>query len=1511
MGHSLHLLVELVILFVILIAFGIRTSWFQTYLAQETASCLSKQLGKEITIDKVDLIFFDELDIKGVYIQDSKEDTLLYTSQLNATIADWSLNESFVNIENILLADATVKMRIYEGDTVFNFQYLLDYFASDEVDTTESAPFDLTVNTLTLQNVNFLYQDQNAEVLPNGFDYANIDLKQINGDLSNFALIGDSVLIDINHFSFVDRSGLNVREFNTSVLYSPKLISLKDLNINLNQSVLRANHFELAMPNGTSDFDDFLNNVRFNAELRHTTLALSDVAYFVPDLWGMTDKVNIVNLDISGPVNGMKLKNTEIRMLDTTLIKGDFQIPNLDDINNAFIDERIEIVRTSISDIEKLNLLPFLDGEKHIDIPSNLDIANVVTLKNGHFTGVLSDFVVDGDITSGLGNIYSENGLKFTKNETDGLYYYQGTIANGVTKDIIVENLDLGALASNSMLGKTSGYLKIKKGTKGFAPEDIDLNFMGHFSSTTLNGYTYHDIIIKEGRYNDDRFTGVVDVEDDNLALNYDGYIDFKNDLIFNFDIKVDSSFLARMKLFDGDLATNLRTKMNVNISGTSLDNIKGNVTIENFEYFDGEKEFKLGDSLTLAIIRSDSINKIELKSSLVDIDFQGDFNFNHLIPVLKNQVGLLLTNYIDQEEIPKDIEQSFDFSVEFNDINPLLDFFGTQTYLQPNSTVWASYSLEEKKLDFNFKSDSISYQDKAFTGISLSNNLDSTRGSVYYFVSTAKINDSISIRNLYLDSYIKPNKLFTNLGWDGNDNIEPALFAFSTKLNPNKDIVAEFFPSFFYLKGEKWEINPQSTFLWNPELIQISGFDIVNNDQLISFNGKVSKNPSDWLNFRIKDFDLSALNKFLGGDLTLGGQLNIDGGLADVYDNIRFMALTGISDFIINDEEVGDILVDGRWDKVTNSVKLNGNLKRDKKETFTFNGDYYVEKEENSLDIFLSFGYTDISFLNAFADEDLYTEIEGILNGDLHIGGEPSNPIINGDLDVVTANVKVPMFNVAFGLSGQIGFGEGEIIADDLTLYDQEGNTSITMMQIYHYDWTGWNYDITLDMADPNITQTFLVMDTKYHEGDVYYGKAYITGDVNISGYNGMTAINVNAKTEKGTALILPLYGTSELEQDNFIEFYDPNDTTVDVTVATALESMGMTLSMNFEVTNEAEVKIVFDPVFNDEIVANGDGNIEITMDEYGEMEMYGKFTIHDGVYHMNMKNIVAEDFEIVDGSTVVWTQSPYDANIDIKTRFERSVDMSDIMTSSLSTSSRKDQVFGYLNLSNTLMSPVLSFDIQAPKARDEAKKALNQIRGVEDELNKQFFALLMIKKFIPVAGSGDGSGGGNVATDLLNQQINGVLGQIGDNYDLKSQIGTDKVALGFQKSFLDDKLKVTTSVGVMSADEQSGGASSIVGDVNIEYELNDDGTFNVTVFNESNSNAADKDQGNFTQGVGLSYQESFNSRKDFKLWQGFLNVFRKKENKVHLTNGRKGGNGRKVQVQENFDPDQTEERE
>ena len=1491
------LFVEIILVLVIFVAFAIRTSTFQSYLGKQTTQYLSKKIGKKIDIDKIDIIFFDRLELKGIFAEDKNGDTLLFAENIEVNINNLDLEKGYFDIENVKLANATVNLNQQKGDSTLNFQHLIDFFSTDNQDTT-SSEFSIDVREISLENVNFRYDDFNTLPVESGIDYAHLSIRNLNGEFSDFNFKDNLIATNINGLSFKDHSGVIVKNFSSYAEYSPEKISLKQLNIVLENSNVEAAYFELITENGTEDFNDFLNQVKFNSKLTDTKIALTDLAYFVPNLQGMTDEITISNIDVTGAVNGMRIKNADISMLTHTKIQGDFQIPNLEEMNSASLNERITLFQTSVRDIERLNLSPFLKGENNLKIPNNLKGLDVITLRNGHFTGFITDFVVDGAITTGLGNLYTENGLKFKKG-SDGLYHYQGALDKTLAKDVIVENLKLDQITSNSNLGTVNGFVQILPGSKGFSAKDINLLFEGRFESVELNNYTYNNIEIKNGKYNNEKFDGAIDIVDDNLALNYVGYVDFKDELKFNFDVAIDSSFLSRMNLMPGDLATNLKTKLNVNLTGSTLEDIKGDVTIEDLSYFDGENEFCVSD-VALKIKRTDNKDVVIINSSYFDGELEGQFNFSYLYPSLKNQLANLIPNLLDHEELPDDLVEDYRAQLRLKDVNPLLDFFGEGYFVDASTQVELIHSTNTKKTDIQLISDKIGYDGMEFKGINLKNKIDSLEGDLYYEIKLMKLNDSITVDNFGFNSLIKNNKLSTTLGWDANNHLNPALFAFETELKENQDILTHFSPSFFHLKDSEWNIESKSELLWNPDHIEVNNLDIKSSNHLISLNGKVSKNPNDWLNILVKDFDLSELNGFLGGELSLNGILNLDGKVADLYNDMKFVSHTKISDLKVNNELVGNINLDGNWDQLNKAVDINGSLIRNESKKFDFYGQYYVERKKNSLDMKLDFDHMDIGFLNAFSDPELYTDIRGKVDGNLLIKGEPDNPIIIGDLTVEQCRVNVPMFNVDYVINGPLNFAKGEIIADYLELSDELGNMGIGMMQIYHTNYGEWNYDVTLDLDDPNITKTFLAMNTFYKDGAVYYGKAFVTGNINIFGYGGLTEIGVDLKTEKGTDLTLPLYGTSEIEENSFVKFYSA-DTSVKVDNKVEIDRLGMTLNMNFEITEQAKVNIVFDPILNDMIEAKGVGNIEMNMDDYGDIEMFGKYTINEGFYNFNMKNVVTEQFEIMRGSSLIWTQSPYDAKIDIKTRFRRNVDMGDIMTSGIKSNGKKDLVYGYLNLDNTLLNPNLGFDIEAPLAKDEAKNALNQIRAIDDDLNRQFFSLLLLKKFIPVEGAVGSSGTNNVTEDLVNQQINAVLGQIGENYNLNSNIGSGHAELGFSTSFLDDKLKITSSVGIISSEGDDSKGSNLVGDVNIEYELNEDGTFTVNVFNASNDDAANQDQGAFTQGLGLSYQETFNSRKDFKLWQGFLDVFRKKEKKQKE---KRNNNGRKVPIEGDFRP-------
>ena len=652
----------------ILLAFAIRTSWFQTYLGQEATTYLSKDLERVLKIEKIDIVFADRVVLEGVFSEDKFGDTLIYAQEIDVKIDSWSLDSLYLNVANISLINSTVNLKKAKGDSTFNFQHLVDYFKSENTDTT-STEFELDVQKVSLSNVNFTYNDNNHPAIAYGMDYSHIGIKNLRGEISDVNLNGDSISTEINHLSFSDQSGLKLDDFSAELLYSPTLISLNNLDIRLKNSTVKAEHLKLITENGADDFQDFLNQVRFDANLSETSIALTDLALFVPQINGMTDDVQIRNAEIRGPVNGMRINNTDIRLLESTILKGNFQIPDLTDINQAFINENITLFRTSVRDIERLNLSPFLEREQSIQLPDNLLALNVIELRNGHFTGLIENFVVDGDITTGIGNLYSENGLKFKKE--NGIYTYQGQLDNPEAKDVIVEDLNLGLLANNTNLGMVNGYLHLLEGSQGFSTDDMNLLFTGEFNSIELNDYNYKHVVIKEGKYYQERFEGVIDVKDDNLALNYDGYVDFKDELLFDFDLKIDSSYLAKMNLVEGDLSTKLNTKVNVNLTGNSLDNIKGNIDISKLSYYDGVNQLDVSD-LQLKVERGDSIDKVLVSSEYIDCELIGQFDFSYLYPVLKNQLAILIPNLLDQEEVPEDIVQNYILRLNLNDVNPI-----------------------------------------------------------------------------------------------------------------------------------------------------------------------------------------------------------------------------------------------------------------------------------------------------------------------------------------------------------------------------------------------------------------------------------------------------------------------------------------------------------------------------------------------------------------------------------------------------------------------------------------------------------------------------------------------------------------------------------------------------------------------------------------------------------------------------------------------------------------------
>jgi len=368
-------------------------------------------------------------------------------------------------------------------------------------------------------------------------------------------------------------------------------------------------------------------------------------------------------------------------------------------------------------------------------------------------------------------------------------------------------------------------------------------------------------------------------------------------------------------------------------------------------------------------------------------------------------------------------------------------------------------------------------------------------------------------------------------------------------------------------------------------------------------------------------------------------------------------------------------------------------------------------------------------------------------------------------------------------------------------------------------------------------------------------------------------TEITVDATTRKGTEVIFPMYGMSEIDdEDNFVQFVQEGVSTQ--VEKQGIDFTGLFLDLNFHVTPEASMKLIFNEQTGDEITAKGSGELNIKLDQYNQLTMNGPYVIAKGSRYNFALGSIKQTFDIEAGSKIEWTGDPYNADIAITTVTPKRASILELSPEIQDNTLVNQEILCYLKLTESLLAPKITFDLVAPRVTETGKALIDRVKSDPDELNRQFFSLLLVSKFQPL--KGNLSAGGSAALDLLESQINAALGKLSDNYKLNVDYGADEVAgeskveLGVAKGFLDDKLVITGSFGVenRSAATANGAqayTNSMIGDVNIEYKIQDN--FRVKAFNQSNTNSVNENQGPFTQGFGVSYYEEFHKFSDILL--------------------------------------------
>jgi hypothetical protein len=435
----------------------------------------------------------------------------------------------------------------------------------------------------------------------------------------------------------------------------------------------------------------------------------------------------------------------------------------------------------------------------------------------------------------------------------------------------------------------------------------------------------------------------------------------------------------------------------------------------------------------------------------------------------------------------------------------------------------------------------------------------------------------------------------------------------------------------------------------------------------------------------------------------------------------------------------------------------------------------------------------------------------------------------------------------------------------------------------ILHKGLKDWNYNVwgTMDRM--------LVMNTTIKDNGLYYGKAYGTGDLELSGAEGRMEIVVDARTAAGTDIHFPIGGSTEVSPIGFVRFASSDTLGGEGPV---VDLSGITLDLKVQVTPDARFELIFDPTVGDILSGSGRGNMEMSVSQSGDFSMRGQVEVSDGEYLFTLRNVINKRFQIQPGGRIVWYGDPFDAQLDLAAMYRVRAPLYDIMFEKNEAYRKRVPVDVVMYLRDKLLNPEIQFNINLPSVDESIRTQVNSVLTTEQEMNRQVFALIVLNRFVqpPAYNTGQGSPGaggalaGTTTSELLSNQVSNWLSRLSNDFDLGvnyrpgDNITQDELALALSTQLFDERLLLSTNVGVQYGAQATNSGNTVLGDFQLEYLLTNDGKLRMKAFSVSNDrNLARTDQALTTQGAGVAYREEFDDWDEF--WQKVLNIFRASE--------------------------------
>lgn len=183
-----------VLLLLVILVFSLQIPAVQNFAKGKLVNYLQEKIHTEVSLQRVYIDFPNSLVMENLYLKGQKVDTLLFARKLDVGLNIPKLLKNTADITSVDLQGVKANVVRNQNGT-FNFDYIIDAFATKDEEETPSKPFIISLDKINLKDIGISFIDQQSRNDINLY-FKSFDTRVKTFDLQNNSYAANDINMD-------------------------------------------------------------------------------------------------------------------------------------------------------------------------------------------------------------------------------------------------------------------------------------------------------------------------------------------------------------------------------------------------------------------------------------------------------------------------------------------------------------------------------------------------------------------------------------------------------------------------------------------------------------------------------------------------------------------------------------------------------------------------------------------------------------------------------------------------------------------------------------------------------------------------------------------------------------------------------------------------------------------------------------------------------------------------------------------------------------------------------------------------------------------------------------------------------------------------------------------------------------------------------------------------------------------------------------------------------------------